>query len=178
LQLQIKIEYTAYSKRKSSGLLTDNMAENNLKMSIEGGTADLGKAFNSTGFTSGGIRNVTPRQALDLCNLGAIMLDVRQPYMTDFKVADVPVQLLIPFNQLPDRTGEIEKESYIICIDSVGLKSHDSWLMLTERGFTNVLNVAGGIVEWERDGLPLRIDNSKMLTGSCACQLKSRRKPL
>lgn len=146
-------------------------------MSIEDGIDDLSKAFGSTGFTSGGIRNVTPRQALTLCNMGAIILDVRQPYMTVFKVADVPELILIPFPELPARIGELDTESFIICIDSVGLKSHDTWMMLTERGFTNVLNVAGGIVEWERDGLPLKIDNDKMLTGSCVCQLKSRRKP-
>ena len=116
-------------------------------MSIEDGIDDLSKAFGSTGFTSGGIRNVTPRQALTLCNMGAIILDVRQPYMTVFKVADVPELILIPFPELPARIGELDTESFIICIDSVGLKSHDTWMMLTERGFTNVLNVAGGIVD-------------------------------
>ncbi len=145
-------------------------------MSIEGRIDDLSKAFGSTGFTSGGIRNVTPRQAFDLCKKGAVVLDVRQPYMTVYKVTDVPVVVFIPFNQLPERTEELKRESHILCIDSVGLKSHDTWLMLNERGFKNVLNVAGGIVEWERDGLPLKIDETKMLTGSCACQLKSRRR--
>ena len=161
---------------KTLRFMTENMAENNLKMSKVDELVGLTNEFQSTGFTSGGIRNVTPRQALDLCNMGAVMLDVRQPYMTVYKVTDVPVVVFIPFNQLPERTEELKRESHILCIDSVGLKSHDTWLMLNERGFKNVLNVAGGIVEWERDGLPLKIDETKMLTGSCACQLKSRKR--
>ncbi len=152
------------------------IVEKNLKNIKEDEHTDLAGLFESTGFISGGIRNVTPRQAFELCKKGAVMLDVRQPYMTVYKVTDVPFLVFIPFHQLPERTEELKRESQILCIDSVGLKSHDTWLMLSERGFKNVLNVAGGIVEWERDGLPMKIDGTKMLTGSCACQLKSRKR--
>jgi hypothetical protein len=48
--------------------------------------------------------------------------------------------------------------------------------LLISRGFTKVAGLAGGIVEWERDGLPLLLDNKARLSGSCMCQLKFRNK--
>jgi rhodanese-related sulfurtransferase len=137
---------------------------------------NLHSLFNQLGFISGGIRNVSCREAFRLCNAGALMLDVRQPYMTSYKVADVQRLKLIPFKQLASESGSIDREEVIVCIDSVGLNSHEAWLMLKEMGFENVVNVAGGIVEWERDNLPMKINYAEMLTGSCACQLRARGK--
>jgi hypothetical protein len=34
--------------------------------------------------------------------------------------------------------------------------------------------MAGGIVDWERDGLPLKTNIEERLSGSCMCQLKPR----
>jgi len=47
---------------------------------------------------------------------------------------------------------------------------------LLKKGFSNLANLAGGIVDWERDGLPLRIDRTEQLDGSCVCQLRPRNK--
>ncbi len=132
--------------------------------------------FSQCCFDSGGIRNVSPGKAFQLCGMGALMLDVRRPYMTAFKVPDVPRLKLIPFDQLASEAEKMSRDEVVLCIDSVGLKSHDAWLLLKELGFTNVANVAGGVVEWERADLPLKIDYKEMLTGSCACQLKARGK--
>jgi len=32
--------------------------------------------------------------------------------------------------------------------------------------------MVGGIVDWERDGLPINTDITARLSGSCMCQLK------
>ncbi len=45
---------------------------------------------------------------------------------------------------------------------------------MNAHGYENVANMAGGIVDWERDGLPLTTDISNRLSGSCMCQLKAR----
>ena len=36
--------------------------------------------------------------------------------------------------------------------------------------------MAGGLVEWERDGLPLQVNLKEELSGQCACQLKAKKK--
>jgi 3-mercaptopyruvate sulfurtransferase SseA len=45
---------------------------------------------------------------------------------------------------------------------------------MIDHGYDNVANMAGGIIDWERDGLPLTTDISSRLSGSCMCQLKAR----
>ena len=137
---------------------------------------DLLLIFDSSGFLSGGIRNVSPREAYHLCKMGALLLDLRRAYMTVFKVPEVPHLRLLPFGQLKDELHGLDKEAVILCIDSVGLNSHEAWVILNEAGFTRIANVAGGIVQWERDNFPMKIDYSEMLTGSCACQLRARKK--
>lgn len=137
---------------------------------------DLLRLFDSLGFISGGIRNVAPREAYLLCLKGALLIDLRRPYMTAFKVPEVPRLKLLPFGQLKEDLHMLDKHAVILCIDSVGLNSHDAWLILHAAGFTRIANVAGGIVEWERENLPMTVDYNEMLTGSCACQLRARKK--
>jgi 3-mercaptopyruvate sulfurtransferase SseA len=43
-------------------------------------------------------------------------------------------------------------------------------------GFKNIANLAGGIIEWEQNGFPLRKNLSEQLDGSCMCQLRPRMK--
>ena len=64
----------------------------------------------------------------------------------------------------------------LIIADSVGLRSHEAMEFLLGQGFTNIANLAGGIVEWEHDGLPLKKDITEQLDGSCTCQLRPRHK--
>ena len=45
-----------------------------------------------------------------------------------------------------------------------------------KKGYGNIANMAGGIIDWEKDDLPMKINTSERLTGSCMCQLKPREK--
>jgi len=45
---------------------------------------------------------------------------------------------------------------------------------MNAHGYENVADMAGGIVDWERDGLPLTTEINSRLSGSCMCQLKPR----
>ena len=47
-------------------------------------------------------------------------------------------------------------------------------MILLNRGFPSVSNLAGGMVEWEKDGMPLLTNKSEQFSGSCACQLRAR----
>jgi len=70
----------------------------------------------------------------------------------------------------------LPKDKPLIVADSVSIKSREAVVFLTEKGLHNVANMAGGIVDWERDGLPVTTDESYRLTGSCLCQLKAKGK--
>jgi rhodanese-related sulfurtransferase len=72
--------------------------------------------------------------------------------------------------------SELPQDKYLIFADSVGLRSKEAVVLLKNKGLKNIVNMAGGIVDWERDGLPLKANIEERLSGSCMCQLKLRQK--
>ncbi len=133
--------------------------------------------FSGKGFISSGFLNLTPRDAYyEAINNGAVLVDVREDYLTGYKQFDVPDVFYYPLSTLELKLNEIRKDVPLIIADSAGLMSHNAMELLSTNGFRNIANLAGGIVEWERDGLPLRTDLMEQLDGSCMCQLKPRNK--
>ncbi len=133
--------------------------------------------FSGNGFTSGGFLNLTPRNAYYEAKTGkALIVDVREATLTGYKRFDVPSVIYLPLSQIDSRFDVLPKDFPLIIADSAGLRSHEAMEILRAKGFTLIANLAGGIVEWERDGLPLIIDNKERLDGSCMCQLRPRNK--
>jgi len=128
------------------------------------------------GFISGGILNFTPKEIFELCSKGAIIVDVRSEYVNKSRKFKVDNVLYFPLDKLEQTYTELPKDKLLIFADSVGLRSKEAVILLKEKAIENIANMAGGLVEWERDGLPIEIDLSEQLTGSCMCQLKNRNK--
>ncbi len=126
--------------------------------------------------TADGIHNLSPREAFDWCANGAVILDVREEYISQYKKFGACLTIQIPFGRLEYEFAQLPKDKWIIVADSSGLHSKEACLLLEQKGFTQVSNLAGGFVEWERDGMPLLTDKSEQLSGSCACQLRAREK--
>ena len=133
--------------------------------------------FFNDGFETGGILNLTPHQAHAWCMMGGVLIDVREDYMNRFRMFDVPEVIYCPFSILGETYKHLPKEKPMIFADAAGLHSKEAVSLLMEKGFAGrIANLAGGLVEWERDGLPLIIDKSEQLSGSCMCQLRPRKR--
>lgn len=133
--------------------------------------------FSGSGFISGGFLNLTPRDAYYEAKTGkALLVDVREVALTGYKRFDVPRVIYLPLSELEKRLDILPVDFPLIIADSTGLRSHEAMEILKSIGFMHIANLAGGIVEWERDGLPLIIDNKERLDGSCMCQLRPRTK--
>ena len=133
--------------------------------------------FTSKGFQSSGFFNLTPKEAFHEATLNnAIIIDVRDNSLVGYKQFDVPNIIYLPFSQLEQYFLELPRNKLLIFADSVGLRSRESMIFLLNKGFTNIANLAGGIVEWEKDGFPLKIDKNETLTGSCLCRLRPTNK--
>jgi rhodanese-related sulfurtransferase len=132
--------------------------------------------FKNTGMISSGMLHVTPKETYELCQQGAIIVDVREEYMNRFKMFDVEEIIFCPYSIIKENCSELPKDKALIFADATGIHSKEAVLFLQEKGFENIANMAGGLVEWERDKLPLRKDKSERLTGSCACMLRKREK--
>ncbi len=133
--------------------------------------------FFSGGFISAGIMNVTPRQALSLCQQGAVLIDVREEVLSRFKMFGVPEVIYCPFSILEETYEHLPQDKPMIFADAAGLHSKAAVKLLMDKGLVDkIANLAGGLVEWERDELPLVIDRSEHLSGACMCQLRPRNK--
>lgn len=96
---------------------------------------------------------VGPKQALTMTHQGALLLDVRQP--EEYAAIHAPNATLIPLGELPARMQEISawKDKPVVVICRSGRRSAKAVELLREAGYGNVSNLAGGIQDWEKDGL-------------------------
>jgi rhodanese-related sulfurtransferase len=137
----------------------------------------MDELFQNTGFLSGEVFNLTPKQAFALCQKGALIIDVREESLSRFKMFGVPEVIYCPFSILEETYSHLPGNKAMIFADASGLHSKEAVRLLMEKGMTDrIANLAGGLVEWERDELPLVIDKSEKLSGSCLCQLRPRNK--
>jgi rhodanese-related sulfurtransferase len=134
----------------------------------------MNNLFKNFGIVSDGLLNVSPLEAFELVRNGALIVDVREDYLGSFKTLDIPELICLPKSKLENEYLKLPADKYLIFADAVGLRSKEAVIFLKEKGFEKIANMAGGIVDWERDGLPLKTDISGRLSGSCMCQLKPR----
>jgi sulfur dioxygenase len=134
----------------------------------------MSSPFEKYGFISSGILNVTPLEAFELCLKGAVIVDVREDYLNNFKTFDVTDILFLPKSKLEQEYTRLPEDKSLIFADTVGLRSKETVIFLKDKGFERIASLAGGIVDWERDGLPLKTNLEERLSGSCVCQLKPR----
>lgn len=135
------------------------------------------KLFAGIGFNSGGIRHLTPKQALELCRKGALLVDVREANLSRFKMFDVPEVIYCPYSIMEETFASLPTDRHLIFADAAGLHSREATMLAISKGIEDrVANMAGGLIEWERDEMPLIIDKSEKLSGSCMCQLRPRNK--
>lgn len=80
------------------------------------------------------------------------VLDVRQ--LDEYQQGHVPGSILIPLDQLALRLGELPNDRPIIALCRSGNRSSVATGILTRAGF-NAINLKGGIIQWEKQGLPL-----------------------
>jgi len=138
--------------------------------------ADHTSYFTSAGFSSAGFLNLTPAEAYAESQKNAVIIDVREEELTGYKHFDVPQTIFLPNTRMAEKYSELPLNVPLIIVDSAGLRSKEAMIFLANKGYKNIANLAGGMVEWERDGLPLIINKNEKLDGSCVCQLKPRTK--
>ena len=84
------------------------------------------------------------------------LVDVRE--QLEFAGGRVSGASLIPLGALDERHSELDhtKPIYVMC--RTGRRSAEAQKKLRALGFTNVINVAGGIEAWKKEHLPVERD--------------------
>jgi len=81
-------------------------------------------------------------------NENLVLLDVRQP--EEHAEKNIPNSILIPLGELPARMAELEqlKDKEIIVYCRSGNRSGQACMFLEMQGFTNPVNLRGGMLAW------------------------------
>ncbi|AOT04382.1 rhodanese-like domain-containing protein [Arthrobacter sp. U41] len=82
---------------------------------------------------------------------GATLVDVRG--REEYATAHIPGSINIPLDELPTRLKDVPNTTvHVLC--GSGKRSAQAAVLLSARGY-DVVNVAGGITEWYRNGHPV-----------------------
>ena len=83
---------------------------------------------------------------------GVQLLDVRE--RDEYERVRIPEVTLIPLGEVPDRHQELDPDRPVLCICAGGVRSMRAAQFLSQQGFKELVNLAGGTKAWVMDGLP------------------------
>ena len=132
--------------------------------------------FDNIGMKIGDIRYLSPREACSIDELDIVFIDVRADYESIAKRIVAKQIVYLPGTSIYEEFGMLDKNRGFIIFDAVGIHSKEVAKFLIEKGFEHIASLAGGIVDWERDGMPMDIDKGELMTGSCMCTLKPKKR--
>jgi len=86
---------------------------------------------------------------LQKCDSAPLLLDVREPW--EFEKCRIEGSELVPMRQISIAVENLnpEKETVVICHH--GIRSRQVALYLEQQGFTNLINLEGGVEAWAQD---------------------------
>ncbi|MEO8059645.1 MAG: MBL fold metallo-hydrolase [Burkholderiales bacterium] len=126
----------------------------------EGTTALLAEpAWAALTFTFGGIWEIQPaaleervasHQAPDIQ-----IIDVREPQEFTDALGHIRGARLLPLSELSTRIGEIDRDRPVVAVCRSGARSAQATLMLQQAGFEDIANLAGGMLRWRAEAMPV-----------------------
>ncbi|MDX1698934.1 MAG: rhodanese-like domain-containing protein [Thiohalobacterales bacterium] len=77
-----------------------------------------------------------------------VLLDVREPW--EYRIVHLDDSVLIPMRQIPTAVDTLDRDRETIVICHHGVRSRQVALYLERLGFTNVVNLKGGMDAWAK----------------------------
>lgn len=75
-----------------------------------------------------------------------VLLDVREPW--EFELCHLDGSVLMPMASVPARLDELDPAAQTVVICHHGGRSMQVAMFLAQRGFDQVINLAGGVAGW------------------------------
>ncbi|MDH5408873.1 MAG: rhodanese-like domain-containing protein [Gammaproteobacteria bacterium] len=89
------------------------------------------------------------KQHLDTVAERPLLLDVRETW--EFERCHIEGSILISMGQIRDKMSELDPERETVIICHHGIRSRQVAYYLEQYGFTNLINLDGGVEHWARD---------------------------
>ncbi len=102
-----------------------------------------------------GIRSVSALELPRLLRDDALILDVSEPH--EFKKGHIARSMNVPLKKLSADTAPLQKKKgkTIIVTCRTGNRSSTAARLLSKNGFEHVYTLAGGLLSWEKEKLPI-----------------------
>ncbi len=81
-----------------------------------------------------------------------LLLDVREPW--EYEHCHLDGSKLIPMRQIPDHAAQLDPAQETVVICHHGIRSRQVAQYLESLGFTNLINLTGGVEAWAIDIAP------------------------
>ncbi len=78
-----------------------------------------------------------------------LLLDVREPW--EFQTCHIDGSRNIPMSQVPADCRDLDAQQETIVICHHGMRSQRVAVYLEQAGFTNIVNLTGGVAAWARE---------------------------
>jgi rhodanese-related sulfurtransferase len=98
------------------------------------------------------MRQMTPgelKQHLTEGRGNPLLLDVREPW--EARICRIEGARLLPMRHIPSALSELNPRRETVLICHHGIRSRQVALFLEHQGFTNVINLEGGLAAWSRE---------------------------
>ena len=84
-----------------------------------------------------------------------MVLDVREPAEFDGPLGHIDGARLLPLGELAERADELPRDQPIVAVCRAGGRSAQATVILKRAGFTDLANLAGGMLRWRAQELPV-----------------------
>lgn len=102
--------------------------------------------------------NMWPDTAKTEFDNGIEFIDIREEH--EFAEARIPGSRWLPMSEIGRRMDELPGDRDVVIYCRTGSRSADLLTYLASRGYSNLINLAGGIVAWHKEGYP--VDSAKL----------------
>ncbi|MBO9537398.1 MBL fold metallo-hydrolase [Herbaspirillum sp.] len=101
-----------------------------------------------------GIWEIAPMALLE--HAAAVQIvDVREESEFIDRLGHLAGARLVPLSQLPQRLDELDRERPVVAVCRSGVRSAQACTLLGKAGFGKVANLAGGMLHWHAEALPV-----------------------
>jgi glyoxylase-like metal-dependent hydrolase (beta-lactamase superfamily II)/rhodanese-related sulfurtransferase len=101
--------------------------------------------------TFGGIWEIQPSTLEEVAQQVQIV-DVREVQEFSDALGHIPGARLMPLAELPQRSGELDRGRPVVAVCRSGARSAQATVLLQKAGFSDVANLAGGMLRWRAEG--------------------------